>query len=78
MNEEKRNDQLMDIFFRGGSAQWKQQEPDYDLDNTSGLEIEAVDPEDAKDINQVQSFTVAEEVVGTVYTTYRRKKVEEL
>lgn len=70
-------DQLMDMFFQGGDADWKRGDPDYDLDNIGGLEVE-LEPEDVKDINQVEAFTISEEVMGTIYTTYRKRKIVEL
>ena len=71
------NDKLMDIFFKGENDDWKHGEPDYDLDTYAGLEIE-VEPEDVTDINQVTAFTVTEDVMGSISTTFRRRKVVEL
>jgi len=71
------NDKLMDIFFAGGDGNWKSSKPDYDLDHINGLEIE-VNPKDATDINQVESFTISEEVMGTVYTDLKKRKITDL
>jgi hypothetical protein len=54
---------------------WSSSSPDYDLDHISELKFE-IEPEDAKNINEVKSFTVEEEVMGSIRTTYMRKSNE--
>jgi hypothetical protein len=76
--DEDIEEKLLHIFWNDTSGNWKKSEPVEDLDNYAGMEVEFIEPEDAKSVEEVKAFTVTEEVMGTISTTFRRKKIEEL
>ena len=45
---------------------------DYERDKRGEFEVE-IEPKDAKNINEVESFTVNEEVIGSIKTVHIRK-----
>ncbi len=51
---------------------WSRSSPDYDLVPIGELEVE-IDPENAKNINEVESFTIDQDVMGSIKTVYTRK-----
>lgn len=71
-------EQLLDLFWNDISSDWKKSEPDEDLENYAGIEVKFIEPEDAECIEEVRAFTVTEEVMGTISTTFRRRRIEEL
>lgn len=77
MDFEDFEDELLNIFFEGGHINWKSFEPDRDLDIIGGLELQ-IEPKDAKHIDEIKEFTVVEDVMGSISTTFKRKKIEEL
>ena len=73
----KINDELTKNIFdlwlsKTFSDSWISSSPDYDLDNIGEFQVE-IEPEDAKHINEIKSFTVDEEIMGSIRTTYTRK-----
>lgn len=68
--------QLINIYL-DGNLDWKAAEPDKDLDMLDEVIIE-VEPQDAKTLDEVQSFYVTENVMGSITTFIRRRNVEEL
>ena len=56
--------QLIDLFLDKRND-WKCSKPEYDLDNVSGVKV-IIDPENAKSLDEVESFIVEEEVIGDV------------
>ena len=66
--------ELTEIFLSNKINNWKKTKPDYDLSNISGLKV-IVHPYDAKTLNEVESFDIIEEVMGSITTSYSRKNL---
>jgi hypothetical protein len=70
---DKLKEDIFNLWFGTGFINfWSSSSPDYDLDHIGELKFE-IEPEDAKSINEIKSFTVEEEVMGSIRTTYTRK-----
>lgn len=67
-------DQLSHIFLSTEMDQeWITEEPTTDLTNLDGGVKLYVDPVTALSVDEVKSFTVVEDVQGTIETTFIRK-----
>lgn len=63
---------LNNIYFSKSITDWDASQPDNDLSNCAGLEVR-IFPDDAKHINEVNSFDIIEDVMGSITTTFTRK-----
>ena len=74
-NDARQNvaNKLHEIFLSGDHEGWKKEEPDTDLTNIdAGLKL-FVEPVIALSVNEVEKFTILEDVQGTIATTFLRK-----
>jgi hypothetical protein len=64
----------LEKIFLNPDNNWEKQNEEDDLTNSSaGLSKLFVEPVTALHLNEVEKFTVAEDVSGTIYTTFVRK-----
>ncbi len=61
------------LFSDAFSNEWECAEPIKDLTNLEGLIIKII-PEDAKTIEEVESFEVKEDVIGSIFWSAKRTK----
>ena len=64
------------IVFSSEPDNWNKSKRKYDLSNCAGIEV-IIQPSDAKDISEVESFIVTEDVMGSITQKYTRKKSHE-
>lgn len=70
-------DKLEQIFLSGDMENWIEHEPCRDLANINAGIVIHIEPTTALSINEVEKFTVEEDVSGTVTTTFSRKNTNE-
>ena len=74
MTSDELQDQIIEKIFIGDRDGWAY-EKNEDLSNMAACVFE-VFPPDAKTIDDVESFTVDEQVIGSVFYTFKRKLKE--
>lgn len=67
--------ELIDLIYSEGIDNWKESEPDYDIDTCAGTSVE-IEPDDAQTIDEVKSFIINSSIMGVRSNTYERKKNE--
>ena len=64
--------ELIDLYYSKGIKDWKESDPQYDVDTVAGISV-FIDPEDAKAINEVKSFTMHFAVSGIMNIDFERE-----
>lgn len=75
-NDKRQNliDELSHIFISNDSENWIEKEPYHELTNlNAGVTIINIEPIEALSINEVEKFTVEEDVSGKTTTRFIRK-----
>jgi len=71
-------EELENIILSNKRENWIENEPCRDLTNiNAGLEIINIEPSTALSINEVEKFTIEEDVSGKITTTFSRKTYNE-
>ena len=71
---EKLFDELFDIDST--NREWIKHKSEHDLSNLAGVEIH-IEPPTARSVDEVESFHIIEDVMGSVHTNFERKKSNE-
>lgn len=62
--EDELKREIIDMYFSEEIDNWLRCAPTYDIDYCAHTEVE-VEPEDAKNINEVRSFNIKFSIMGT-------------
>lgn len=65
--------ELIDLYYSKGIKDWKESEPEYDINNMAGISV-FIHPEHAKSINEIKSFTMHFDIMGTMNIDFEREE----
>lgn len=70
--DENLKEQLINIYFFDDNECWIESEPDFEVSDCAHIEV-SVNPEDARSLNEIESFIISRDVMGCKVTTFKRK-----